>query len=60
LLPSFCVWIALLLHILKDIKRRAPDHEPRWVAIVLFFGPLGMVAWLAARPDLPPDNHSPR
>ncbi len=59
LLVLAAFWFSMLIGVSMDAKDRDPARAPFWIALVLFFGPLGVLAWVAARPDLPPSNHGP-
>jgi hypothetical protein len=50
------VGLFALPRLLKDIKRRDPANAPLWIALILFFGPFGILVWRMARPDLPGDH----
>src|SRR5262245_26673366 len=44
--------IAILFAFGRDVRARAPEQAALWMILLLLFGPLGMLAWLAARPPL--------
>lgn len=44
-------WVYLLIEVAKDAKWRDPDRAVFWCALVLFFGPIGFIVYINARPD---------